>query len=421
MPRSKRIPALAKTPGDAAANLALGKYLCFTKGEWNQGFVRLAKGSDPVLANLAIQSLANPVNAAAQEALGDAWWKAAEAAKGSAKAEFLEMGCGYWYSKALPRLAGLAKSKVEGRLHSLPAQSPNAAKPALRRWMRDVAALPAEQQVVAVVKKLQELNPRFDGNETHQCEDGAVTDLNFATDDVTDISPVRALVGLTSLTCHGSHAGRGVLIDLSPLKGMSLTFLDCGWTQVSDLSPLQGMPLTELSCGETQVFDLSPLKGMPLTRLNCGTTKVSDLSPVKGMPLTKLTCDQAQLFDLSPLQGMPLKFLNCSQNRRILDLSPLKGMRLTELSCNATNVSDLSPLKAMPLTKLYCDATKISDLSPLAGMKLNDVSFTPGQIRVGLDVLRRMPSIQALRISPFEPAESPALFWSQFDAGKFNN
>ena len=37
--------------------------------------------------------------------------------------------------------------------------------------------------------------------------------------------------------------------------------------------------------------DLSPLKGMPLTTLNCGGTRVSDLSPLKGMPLKALGCD----------------------------------------------------------------------------------------------------------------------------------
>ena len=38
--------------------------------------------------------------------------------------------------------------------------------PAFQRWMKDVAALPAEKQVEAVVKKLQELNPGFDGKVT---------------------------------------------------------------------------------------------------------------------------------------------------------------------------------------------------------------------------------------------------------------
>ena len=57
--------------------------------------------------------------------------------------------------------------------------------------------------------------------------------------------------------------------DLSPLKDMKLTYLDCGDTKVSDLSPLKDMKLTNLNCGYTQVSDLSPLKDMKLTELKC--------------------------------------------------------------------------------------------------------------------------------------------------------
>ncbi|MCX6907372.1 MAG: hypothetical protein NTY01_04945 [Verrucomicrobia bacterium] len=44
-----------------------------------------------------------------------------------------------------------------------------------------VAALPAEQQVTAVMAKLKELNPRFDGKEAHKIEAGALTELSFST------------------------------------------------------------------------------------------------------------------------------------------------------------------------------------------------------------------------------------------------
>ena len=40
--------------------------------------------------------------------------------------------------------------------------------PAFQQWMKAVAALPAEKQVEAVAKKLQELNPGFDGKVTHR-------------------------------------------------------------------------------------------------------------------------------------------------------------------------------------------------------------------------------------------------------------
>ena len=57
---------------------------------------------------------------------------------------------------------------------------------------------------------------------------------------------------------------------------------------MSDLSPLKDMKLTDLNCGNTQVSDLSPLKDMKLTELHCCGTKVSDLSPLKDMKLTDL-------------------------------------------------------------------------------------------------------------------------------------
>jgi Leucine-rich repeat (LRR) protein len=114
------------------------------------------------------------------------------------------------------------------------------------------------------------------------------------TDNVTDIAPVRALTELRYLNCSGAWNNVGKMApfaDLSPLKGMKLTRLDCFHTQVSDLSPLQGMPLTYLSCYVTRVTDLTPLKDMKLTSLTCRFSKVTDLSPLKGMPLEALDCD----------------------------------------------------------------------------------------------------------------------------------
>ena len=83
----------------------------------------------------------------------------------------------------------------------------------------------------AVSKKLMELNPGFDGKLTDGegkppfIENGVVKRLGFATDNVTDISPVRALTGLSCLNCSGSGPEKGRLSDLSPLKGMPLANL----------------------------------------------------------------------------------------------------------------------------------------------------------------------------------------------------
>jgi len=216
-------------------------------------------------------------------------------------------------------------------------------------WERSVAAMPAAEQVKAVAAHLKELNPGFDGKVEPTVEDGVVTGLKFLTDHVSDISPVRGLTKLRSLNCD--HAGKGLLIDLSPLRGLPLTNLRFPESPVSDLSPLKGMSLTSLNCLGSEVTDLRPLKGMPLTHLDLWTTKVSDLSPLKGMPLTQLVIGYTRVTDLSPLEGLPLVvlWLPCTQ---VTDLTPLKGMKLNVLDMRFTPVTNLAALQGMPLKDL---------------------------------------------------------------------
>src|SRR2546430_10513387 len=60
----------------------------------------------------------------------------------------------------------------------------------------------------------------------------SVTELQFSTDQVTNIAPVRVLSKLRVLNCSGTFPNQGRLADLSPLKGMSLTLLNCTDTRV---------------------------------------------------------------------------------------------------------------------------------------------------------------------------------------------
>lgn len=278
------------------------------------------------------------------------------------------------------------------------------------KWRKRVGNLPVEQQVEAVVKKLQELNPGFDGNTTHKIEDGVVTELKFLTNDVTDISPIRALGGLMTLNCSGEHPSQGKLSDLSPLQGMMLTSLVVTETPVTDLSPLKGMPVTTLNITRTPVFDISPLKDMPLTFFSCYGTQVADLSPLKNMKLTYLICNGSKVQNLSPLKGMPMTCLECS-GTEIIDLTPLKGMPLSSLTIGKTLVSDLSPLKEMKLATLQCNDTHVSNLSPLAGMPLKVLSFdfTPES---DTTLLRSFGTLETINGKPVTE------FWKEVEAQK---
>jgi hypothetical protein len=155
------------------------------------------------------------------------------------------------------------------------------------------AAPPPEQQLAGVITRLRQLNPGFDGRETHKIENGAVTELAFSTLVVRDLSPLRDLGGLRRLNLSPwpGQAGRGVLADLSPLKGMALTTLNCANTQVSSLLPLYGMKLESLQCNNTAISDLLALDEMPLKALNCSGTRVTDLLPLAALSLKELQCD----------------------------------------------------------------------------------------------------------------------------------
>jgi hypothetical protein len=218
---------------------------------------------------------------------------------------------------------------------------------AAARWERSVVALPAEAQVTALAARLKQLNPDFDGTINPTIENGIVTGLEFLTNRVADISPIRAFPRLTALNCRSGGMVRGMYSDLTLLKGMPLKSLNGSLTSVSDLTPLSGMPLTDLFLDNTFISDLSPLEGMSLKVLNCSYSKVSSLAPLKRMHLRVLWCNHTQIADLSPLKGMPLEWI----------------------TIHGTNVSDLSPLMGMPLTQIFLDFDRKRDREVLLTFK----------------------------------------------------
>ena len=97
---------------DPGANLAIGRWQCFAKGDWEKGLPCLAKGSREDLAALAKQELAKPAAAKDQAALADGWWALAEKDRTDFKAAYRARAL-RWYEQAVPGLSGLEKIRVE--------------------------------------------------------------------------------------------------------------------------------------------------------------------------------------------------------------------------------------------------------------------------------------------------------------------
>ncbi|MCE9525213.1 MAG: protein kinase [Planctomycetales bacterium] len=336
-----------------------------------------------------------------------------------------------------------------------------AAAPFTDAEVQRIAALPAAEQVEEIRKELMGRNPGFDGTLKPTIENDVVTELSINSDEIIDIAPVRALTGLIYLDCRGTYPNKGKLSDLSPLKGMKLSHIDCSSTQIADLAPLADMPLTNLQFNHNPVSDLTPLKNMPLDYLGCAETKVSDFSPLKGLKLKVLGAQLLPVTDLSPLQGMPLTGLDLYgtrgvtsleplqgmpldglnlqdlpvsdlsplkgmttlrtlllQGNKVSDLSPLAGLKLTTLLVHDKAITDLSPLKGIPLIRLEINGSGVSDLRPLQGMPLRILRLTPQNITQGIDVLRDIKSLEIIGIDS-DKAWPPAEFWERYDKGEF--
>ncbi|HVE39598.1 MAG TPA: protein kinase [Planctomycetota bacterium] len=112
------LKTIQDTPADPAANLAVGLYRCFAKGDWLHGAALLAKGSDPAISALGQKEMAPPAETQAQVALADAWREAGEKRLGTLKTRLLTRAL-HWYEKALPDIPGLLRVKVEGYIETI--------------------------------------------------------------------------------------------------------------------------------------------------------------------------------------------------------------------------------------------------------------------------------------------------------------
>jgi Leucine-rich repeat (LRR) protein len=161
--------------------------------------------------------------------------------------------------------------------------------------------------------------------------------------------------------------------------------------------------LTTLTMCTNPVTDLSPLKGMKLTFLHCGDTKVSDLSPLDGMPLTHLNCAGTRVSDASLAQ-----IKNCKD----LNLLILSDTQVSDVGL--AHIKDHKNLRQLHLVR-----TRVSDLSPLEDMALEEIRMTPKNLNTqGLETIRNMKSLKTIG-TDWNQAWPAAEFWARYDKEEF--
>lgn len=100
-------------PADADA---VGRYLCFVRGDWDRGLLFLSEGGKGPLKDLAAKDLSRPESADVRIEVADGWWDAAAAERTAWKKASLLARARHWYEAALENASALPRIRVEKRL-----------------------------------------------------------------------------------------------------------------------------------------------------------------------------------------------------------------------------------------------------------------------------------------------------------------
>jgi hypothetical protein len=110
---------LAQHRRDPDASLAVGRYLCCTKGDWDAGLPMLAEGGDPAIRQAALDDLRRSHSPAAAIAAADGWRALAAQSEGLA-AWRLRGRADRILRELYPSLTGLRRIEAEERMDSRP-------------------------------------------------------------------------------------------------------------------------------------------------------------------------------------------------------------------------------------------------------------------------------------------------------------
>lgn len=179
--------------------------------------------------------------------------------------------------------------------------------------------------------------------------------------DITDVSPLAALTGLTYLNINNTNVS-----DISCLAPLTkLETLKISSTNVSDLSVLQNFTsLDELYMDSLGELDVSTIAfPASLRTLSCEGCGLTTLSFVRGSEsLQNLYASYNNISDLTPLAGYPFYILHLAANN-ISDLSPLDVGGLSDLDVSTNSISDISCLRGIPAYQIDLSYNNVSDIS----------------------------------------------------------
>lgn len=113
-----RVKPLMEKPGAADAE-AIGRYLCFVKGDWDAGFPHLVAGAKGPLKAVVDKDVLNPADADKQVEVAEAWAELAQRERSAWRRGRMQMRARHWLEQARPAATGVLKLRIEKRLGEL--------------------------------------------------------------------------------------------------------------------------------------------------------------------------------------------------------------------------------------------------------------------------------------------------------------
>ena len=113
---------VARDPEDQAANLIVGQYYAFRKGDWSSGLPHLSRCGEQQVMNLAKLELGDPQETERWIELGDGWATMAKTEKDNRARHNMNLHAISCYQRAVNQLSGFTMLTVKSRMDKLRAE-----------------------------------------------------------------------------------------------------------------------------------------------------------------------------------------------------------------------------------------------------------------------------------------------------------
>lgn len=166
--------------------------------------------------------------------------------------------------------------------------------------------------------------------------------------------------------------GKNLSGNLDMSKFLNLTYLDCGYNELTGLDVSKNVDLVYLDGAGNQLTSLDVSQNTKLDFLHCHDNKLTVLDVSNNKELTDLSCFINQLTSLDVSKNTKLTNLECDINPLgSLDIS--KNVKLTNVDCHANGLFSLDVSNNVELVFLECGENQLSSLDLTNNTKLKDL------------------------------------------------